>query len=155
MSSEINNPTYQVNAKTPEMYLGYGRIEHFVSPETIKKDALGTYTTPANVGNNQVAYKGAWNVMEEYANPQKGSGLSLNFDAKEVFLVMRTKGTPANVRVYLDDKLQDFGEDNVSGVVIVDGDKLYKLINLSIPGRHILRLEFDDSNAELFAFTFG
>ena len=155
VSSEINNPTYQINAKTPEIYLGYGRIEHFASPETIKKNMLGTYSTPTNLGNNEVAYVGSWNVMEEYANPQKGSMLTLNFDSKEVFLVMRTKGAPAKVKVYLDDKMQDFGEDNINGVVTVDNDQLYKLINLSTPGRHILRLEFEDNNAELFAFTFG
>ncbi|MEK7581286.1 MAG: cytochrome c biogenesis protein DipZ [Patescibacteria group bacterium] len=155
VSSKINNPTYQVNAKTPEIYLGYGRIEHFASPETIKRDTLGTYSTPANVGNNQVAYEGVWNVTKEYANPQKGTTLTLNFDSKEVFLVMRTKGTSAKVKVYLDEKMQDFGEDNVNGVVTVNSDKLYKLINLSSPGRHILRLEFEDNNVELFAFTFG
>ena len=135
--------------------MGYGRIEHFASPETIKKDTLGTYSTPTNLGSNEVAYEGSWNVMEEYANPQKGSTLTLNFDSKEVFLVMRTKGAPAKVKVYLDNKMQDFGEDNINGVVIVDNDQLYKLINLSTPGRHILRLEFEDNNAELFAFTFG
>jgi len=155
VSSEINNPTYQVNAKTPELYLGYGRIDHFASVESIKKDAPGIYSIPENLGNNQMAYAGNWNVMEEYANPQKGATLRLNFDAKEVFLVMRTKGNPAKVKVYLDGKMQDYGEDNINGVVTVDKDTLYKLINLPSPGRHILRLEFEDSNAELFAFTFG
>ncbi|EKE14612.1 MAG: cytochrome c biogenesis protein, transmembrane region [uncultured bacterium] len=155
VSSNINNPTYQINANTPEIYLGYGRIDHFTSPENIKKNKLGTYSSPKNIGNNQVAYSGNWNVTEEYANPQKGATLTLNFDAKEVFLVMRTKGTPAKVKVYLDDKIQFFGKDNIDGIVTVDKDKLYKLINLSVPGHHILRLEFEDNNAELFAFTFG
>ena len=146
-SSEINNPTYQIQARTPELYLGYGRIEHLASPEIIKKDTLGTYTAPRNLRDNEFAYVGNWNVMKEYANPQKESSLMLNFDAKEVFLVMRTKASPAKIRVYLDDK--------ISGVVVVDKDTLYKLINLTSPGRHILRLEFEDGNAELFAFTFG
>ncbi|MBI4080553.1 MAG: cytochrome c biogenesis protein DipZ [Candidatus Levybacteria bacterium] len=155
VSSEINNPTYQIQTKTPEIYLGYGRIENLASPENIKQDALAIYTSPANLGSNQVAYEGNWNVMEEYSNPQKGAKLLLNFESKEVFLVMRTKGNPARVKVYLDDKLQDFGEDNKNGVVTVDADRLYRLINLLTPGRHILRLEFEDNNAELYAFTFG
>ncbi len=155
VSSKINNPTYQIHAKTPEIYLGYGRFEHFASPETIKKDAVGTYSTPKNVGSNEVAYGGAWSVMEEYANPQKGSTLTLNFESKEVFLVMRTKGATAKVKVFLDNKMQNFGEDNINGVVTVDKDTLYRLINLPSAGKHILRLEFEDNNAELFAFTFG
>ncbi len=155
VSNEINNPTYQIEAKTPEIYLGYGRIDHFGSPEKIKQNALGTYTSPTNLGANQVAYEGNWNVMDEYANPQKGAKLHLNFESKEVFLVMRTKGSPAKVKVYLDGKLQNFGEHNINGTVTVDKDTLYKLIKLPTPGKHNLRLEFEDSNAELFAFTFG
>ena len=134
ISSKIDNPTYQIQAKTPEIYLGYER---------------------SNLENKQVTYEGNWNVTKEYANPQKDAKLFLNFESKEVFLVMRTKGAPAKVKIYLDDKLQYFGEDNKNGTVTVDADRLYKLINLPIPGRHILRLEFEDNNAEIFAFTFG
>ncbi len=155
ISNEINNPSYQINANTPEIYLGYGRIDYFASPETIKKDTLATYSSPSKLESNQIAFSGIWNVMEEYANPQKGAILTLNFDSKEVFLVIRTKGKSAKVQVYLDDKMQFFGKDNIQGIVTVDKDRLYKLINLPVPGRHILRLEFKDNNAEVFAFTFG
>ena len=155
LSEEINNPTYQVTSRTPEIYLGFGRIDNFASIERIKEDTLATYTVPTSLKSNTFAFGGNWNVMEEYANPQKGANLYLNFDSKEVFLVMRTKGGPATVKVYLDDKIQNFGEDNNNGVVIVNADKLYKLINLPSPGNHILRLEFQDNNIEVFAFTFG
>jgi len=155
VSTKVSNPTYQISAKTPEIYLGYSRLDHFVSPETIKQNVSGVYTSPKKLGNNEMAYVGNWNVMEEYANPQKGAKLLLNFDAKEVFLVMRTKGSPAKVKVYIDDKLQYFGKDNVGGTVTVTKDTLYKLINLPTPGQHSVRLEFEDNNAELYAFTFG
>ena len=155
ISSSINNPTYTIQAKTPEIYLGYARLDGFASPEQIKQNTLSTYSSPANLGSNTIAYAGNWNVMEEYANPQKGAQLLLNFESKEVFLVMRSKGSSARVKVYVDDKLQYFGADTIDGIVTVDKDTLYKLINLPTPGRHILRLEFEDNNAELFAFTFG
>ena len=94
--------------------------------------------------------------MKEYANPQKSAQLLLNFESKEVILVMRPTGTaPAKVKVYLDDKVQYEGADNKSGMVTIDSDRLYKLINLPSPGKHTLRLEFEDSNALLYAFTFG
>jgi thiol-disulfide isomerase/thioredoxin len=155
VSTEINNPTYQLNAKTPEMYLGYGRIEYYASPENIKKDSVMNYSNPARLGNNEFSYEGNWMVSEEHANPQKGAKLYLNFDAKEVFLVMRTKGEPAKVKVYIDDKMQNYGEDAVEGIVTITNDQLYKIIKFPSPGRHQLRLEFEDSNAEVFAFTFG
>lgn len=153
--SEVNNPSYKINARTPETYLGYGRISNFASPESIRQDLLASYTVPAKLPNDQVAFEGQWEVMKEYANPKKGAKLHLNFDAKEVFLVMRATGNLAKVKVYVDDKMQYFGEDNKSGIVTVDSDGLYKLINLSTPGRHMLRLEFEDDNTEVYAFTFG
>lgn len=155
ISTEINNPTYKIDAKTPEMYLGYDRIEYFASPEAIQKNRLATYTAPQNLQNNEFAYIGNWIVMNEYANPQKGAALTLNFDAKEVYLVMRTKGAHAKVKVFVDGKLQYFGENNENGTVIVDKDTLYKLINLPSVGKHNLKLEFEDNNIEVFAFTFG
>jgi thiol-disulfide isomerase/thioredoxin len=154
-SLNINNPQYQVYSRTPETYLGYARIDNFASPEQIVPNAASSYTTPTMLPNNNFAFEGNWTVMEEYANPQKGASLYLNFEAKEVFLVMRTSGNSSKVKVYIDDKMQYFGEDNKNGIVTVDSDKLYKLINLPSPGMHTLRLEFEDSNAELYAFTFG
>lgn len=155
VSSKINNPTYQIETKTPEIYLGHGRIEGFASPERIKQNVFYEYSFPKTLDSNKVAFSGSWQVSQEYANPQKGSKLLLNFDSKEVFLVMRSKGNPAKIRVYVDEKMQYFGEDTINGVVTIDSDSLYKLIKLPVPGRHILRLEFEDSNIELYAFTFG
>lgn len=155
VNSEINNPTYHINAKTPEIYLGYGRIDHFVSPETIQHDTITTYTLPPYLGQHEMAYEGNWNIMKEYANPQEGATLHLNFDAQEVFLVMKSKGSPAKVKVYVDDNMTSFGEDVMNGTVTIDADTLYKIVKLPSPGKHTLRLEFEDSNTELYAFTFG
>jgi cytochrome c biogenesis protein CcdA/thiol-disulfide isomerase/thioredoxin len=153
---KIENPSYKNYSSTHETYLGYERIDRFASPERIVRDGLASYTIPSDVSNDHVAFGGKWNVMNEYSNPQKGSRLVIDFDAKEVFLVMRSKsGEGARLRVFLDDKLEYFGEDVVNGVVNVDSDRLYRIIDLPTPGRHLLRLEFDDNNAELYAFTFG
>ena len=126
-----------------------------MSNESIDTNTVATYTVPADIKNNHFAYEGNWNVMEEYANPQKGAKLILNFESKEIYLVMRPKGDQSKVKVFIDDKIQNYGEDNIDGIVTVDSDRLYKLIRLFVPGRHILRLEFEDDNTELFAFTFG
>jgi cytochrome c biogenesis protein CcdA/thiol-disulfide isomerase/thioredoxin len=156
ITEEISNPSYTIYSRTPETYLGFARIDRFASPETISDSKLASYTIPEKVGNNQFAYGGQWTISAEYANPQEGSELVLNFESKEVFLVMGPAGEePARVRVYVDGEMQYFGEDNENGIVTVDSDRLYKLVDLPSPGRHILRLEFLDSNAEIFAFTFG
>lgn len=155
VESKISNPSYRIDTHTPETYLGYGRLQNFGSPETIQRDTLADYTAPPYLDNNRVAFSGPWNVMEEYANPQKGAALILNFDAKEVYIVMRTKGIPSKIKVYVDGAFQYFTEQNANGVVTVTNDALYKIVQLQTSGRHTLRLEFEDDNAELFAFTFG
>lgn len=153
--SQINNPSYEIQSKTPEIYLGYGRIEGFASPERIVHNSFNDYSFPKKLDNDHIAFAGKWKVTEEYASPDSAAKIILNFDSKEVFLVMRNTGKPAKIRVYIDDEMQYFGEDVVNGIVTVDSDSLYKLVNLPTAGRHILRLEFEDDNAQLYAFTFG
>lgn len=132
--SGVNNPQYQIYSRTPETYLGSKR----------------------SVPSRNLKLKGEWIVTDEYAVPQRGSSLTYNFESKEVFLVMQPAGdNPAKVKVYVDGKMEYFGEDNKNGITTVDSARLYKLINLSTPGKHELRLEFEDGNAQLFAFTFG
>lgn len=133
VASDVSNPEYQIYSKTPEIYLGQARYN----------------------GGQYIKTEGDWLSSNEYTNPQKGSTLNLSFESKEVFLVMRPKKGVAKVKVYLDGKVQYVGEDNIDGLVIVDKDRLYKLIKLDIPGKHLLRLEFEDSNVEVYAFTFG
>jgi hypothetical protein len=57
--------------------------------------------------------------------------------------------------VTLDGEQNFLGADVKDGVVTVSADTLYKLINLDSSGKHKLRLEFLDSNTEIYAFTFG
>jgi cytochrome c biogenesis protein CcdA/thiol-disulfide isomerase/thioredoxin len=155
-SQSISNPEYRNYARTPEIYLGYLRLQYFSSPEQINEDQLGRYSVPSRVPSNTFAFEGEWTIMPEYSAPSKGAKLHLNFESKEVFLVARPKnGVGGSIKVYLDAQLQALGEDAIGGTVKVDSDRLYKLIRLSDPGRHTLRLEFQDDNIEIYAFTFG
>lgn len=155
----IDNPNYTVESRTPELYLGYDRIEALASPESIAKDQPKTYSAPANLSNNQFAYQGTWTIGEQFAAPQADSTLTINFEAKEVFLVIRPKqpGTTVTFSILLDGKppQEQSGADVEDGQVTVTSDRLYKLIDLFGPGRHTLELNFDGDNIELFAFTFG
>ena len=116
------------------------------------------YSIPKSISRNTIAYGGTWTVGDERAMPAKGASLLLHFDAQEVFLVMRPKaGTDGQVVVCLDGEMLDgnAGEDVQNNVVTVNSDRLYKLIKLPSPGPHLLKLDFLDSNLELYAFTFG
>lgn len=150
-----NTPQVQNYARTPEIYLGYARIEKLVSTEKISRDQVSLYTSPKTLPVSSFAYEGNWMVAREYARPENGSRLVLSFDAKEVYLVMRPVNGGARIKVMVDGASLYAGEDVNDGIVTVDADRLYKLIFLPTPGRHTMTLEFLDGNAELFAFTFG
>lgn len=155
VSKTVENPTYENHARTPETYLGYERIGDFASLERIVPDQEKIYTLPSSLRKNAVAYGGMWRVAHEYASPGEGAVLELDFEAKEVFLVMRPKSEPGTIRVLVDGKVQYSGKDVEDGMVTVDTDTLYRLVDLPFPGRHTLRLEFLDENIEIYAFTFG
>lgn len=153
----INNPTYQLYSKTPEIYLGHSRLEFLDAREKIVPNEFSNYTFPNPLQANHFALKGSWLIGKEVSQASAGSALELKFDAKEVFLVMRSD-KKTSVRVLLDGKLVDqsvSGKDVKEGQVIISDDRLYHLINLPKNGVHILRLEFIDEGTQLYAFTFG
>ncbi len=155
---KIGNEQYKTVSATPELYLGYGRAEHLSSPEKIIPNKLISYTKPSFFPDNSFAFEGGVVVGEEYSAPSSGSKLYLKFEAKDVYLVMRSKnGQSGSIRVILDGDVvgSNGGEDVKNGIVTIQNDRLYKLIKLSESGRHELKLEFLDGNVELFAFTFG
>ena len=156
---KIDNPQYQVQARTPELYLGQARVTALASPQAIVIDKPLQFTVPASLGANKFAYGGIWTIGLERAIPDPDSALVLNFDAKDVYLVMRPKtlGLRGQIRVTLDDQLvtTGAGADVKTGFVTVNEDRLYHLIELDSAGKHQLKLEFLNDNVELFAFTFG
>ncbi len=155
-NDSVSNPDYQIYSRTPELYLGYDRIQYLSSPESIQPDISTTFSLPSNLPFNSFAYQGDWLIAPEYSSPTAGSQLQLNFEAREVFLVARPKtDQPGTMKITLDGQPQFAGEDNQNGLVTVDSDRLYKLIKLTTPGVHDLQIEFLDGNLEVYAFTFG
>lgn len=156
----VDNPTYQVRARTPETYLGYERTSGFASPETLHKNTQTTYSLPKTLPYNSYALSGSWTIGSHYSMPTKGATLVQSFDATEVYLVMRPKGEGAagGIRVYLDGipVPEEFaGDDVINGNVKITEDRLYKLIKLPTPGTHIIKIEVLDADIEFYAFTFG
>ncbi len=143
-------------AKTPESYLGYGRLERFSSPESVKPEQNVEYSLPENLEVDHIGYGGIWKLSEERAMPASGSSLELNFQAKDVYLVMRSV-EGGRVKVSVDGKVvtEEAGDDVKDGVVNVMTDRLYKLVKYPKNTNGILHLDFLDDGIEVYAFTFG
>jgi cytochrome c biogenesis protein CcdA/thiol-disulfide isomerase/thioredoxin len=139
---------------TPESYLGLGRAERFSN-----RLWRGTreYHAPARLGPNELAYGGRWTLAIEGATAAGDSSLDLNFGARRIFLVLGSPGEPRQVEVLLDgspipDSLA--GADVHGGIVTVDEQRLYSLINLPKVERHTLTLRLAPGISG-YAFTFG
>lgn len=142
---------------SPETYLGSKRMQYLVPNERVESGSY-RFTLSKNISVNRFSFGGEWDVMSEYSSSRKGSVLEHNFQASKVFLVMRPADRKSKqIKVYLDGKLVTIGSgrDVINGIVTVDSDRLYDLIDLKSAGNHTLRLEFEDGGIEVFAFTFG
>ena len=52
-------------------------------------------------------------------------------------------------------KLQFSGKDAPNGVVIVNGQRLYELINQGTSSNGLLEIDISEPDLEAYAFTFG
>jgi cytochrome c biogenesis protein CcdA/thiol-disulfide isomerase/thioredoxin len=140
-----------------ETYLGYQRME-FLMGQGNAGPGEQKFTVSDNITKNMFSFGGTWNIGEESATAVRNTVIVYNFNAEKVFLVMNPGETAGKVKVYLDGKLvnaKSAGKHVRDGVVTVDSDMLYELIDLKgDPGNHILQLEFTPG-ISAFAFTFG
>ena len=142
---------------SPETYLGSSRMQ-YLYPNRSVSNGNQTFSLSKNIPSNSFSFGGEWMVDDEYSKTGKNAVLEYNFFASKVFLVMKPTSLGAGeVKVYLDGKLIDnlnSGIDVENGIVTVDKDRLYNLVELKNAESHLLRLEFSEG-IEIFAFTFG
>lgn len=145
---------------SPETYLGSKRMQYLDSIGQVGNGAQ-QFTLSNSPASNSFSFGGKWNITDETAIAGDKAVLNLNFTAQKVFLVLRPgiAGKNAKVKVYLDGKVvtkTNAGEDIKDGIVTIDTDRLYTLIDLKgKTENHILKLEFQVPGIEAFAFTFG
>ncbi len=147
-------PADEAHILSPETYVGYQRTQSFASPETVARDQLQVYSAPKALGVNQWALSGAWTVEGQKAALDKASGkIEYRFFARDLHLVMGpgSDAKPVRFRVQLDGADTDANGDGV-----IREERLYQLIRQSADvGDHVFSIEFLDSDAQAYAFTFG
>ena len=113
---------------------------------------------PRELGLNEFALTGTWNIAEQPAIAVSGAGVDAEFEAKNVYLVLSSRGeSRRKVRLLLDGKpiaRGDAGADVHNGAVTVTSQRLYSLVSLSGDQEHRLTLRFT-SGVSGYAFTFG
>jgi cytochrome c biogenesis protein CcdA len=155
---QVEGPTF-APGQTPETYLGYDRADSFGGKESVMRDAQGGYRFPATLPAGAWALSGTWQVeREKIVAGGQGAALRLNFKARKVFLVLGTAGgKPVRVTLKLNGEAvgNNAGKDATAGVVTVERNTLYELIDQRSPKNGLLEIETDAPGLEAYAFTFG
>jgi cytochrome c biogenesis protein CcdA/thiol-disulfide isomerase/thioredoxin len=142
---------------TPETYLGTARAQGWANGP---KAGLHDYgkSAPASLAVNDFAFSGTWNVSAQPALAGPGAGVDVEFQAKNVYLVLSSpRERPLPVQVLLDGRsipAAAAGADVHSGVVTVRRQRLYTLVSLPRNEQHRLSLRFAPGVSG-YAFTFG
>jgi len=161
LESDIAKPANVIvvsgKVQSPEIYFGAGRNEYLVNG---KAGAIGaqTFTAPTKAPLNGLILSGTWNITPESATASDaGAKIIYRYSSKDVYFVAGSK-EGATVRVTRDGKPlgaakgEDVGAD---GTVVIKGERLYKLIQDSSYGEHVLEIELLKGTLEAFTFTFG
>jgi cytochrome c biogenesis protein CcdA/thiol-disulfide isomerase/thioredoxin len=150
------------DVKSPETYIGYMRAENFASPGGAIGDKQQTYSIAPQLQLNQWALAGDWTIGGERAVLDAPNGrIAYRFHARDLHLVLGpgADGKPVRFRVLIDGKRpgDDHGADiDDQGNGEITGQRLYQLVRQSKPGAdRQFEIEFLDSGAQAFAFTFG
>lgn len=153
VNPETEKPMQGVSHET---YFGASRNEFLANG---KQFVLGEqeFTSPKAL-LNQLSLDGTWNITQEYAeNRTANATIVFRYQASKVFFVASSE-KPVKVSVRIDGKLVNemAGEDVVNGMVTIQTDRLYRLIeDPSGFAEHILELEIADPGLRAFTFTFG
>jgi thiol-disulfide isomerase/thioredoxin len=150
------------HVQSPETYVGYRRAERFASPGGLVHDGPHSYEVPVTLTLNQWALAGSWAVDPEKAVLQAVPGkIEFRFFARDLHLVLGpgADGKPIRFRVRLDGAApgENHGTDtDTDGSGVIREQRLYQLIRQSGEiGQHVFSIDFEDSNAQAYAFTFG
>jgi hypothetical protein len=150
------------NVRTPETYLSYGRSYGFASADGERFEEPHHYPEPTELSLNQWAPSGVWTLAEHASVLNEALGrIAMRFHARDVNLVMgpAERGLSVPFRVLIDGEPPGaaHGTDvDEQGNGTVSEQRLYQLIRQPKPiADRLFEIEFLDSGAEAYCFTFG
>lgn len=148
--------------RSSETYLGYERSVNFASAPAAARDTATEYTVPARIMLNEWGLSGRWNVGRDRATLDASPGrVVYRFQSRDLHLVLGpgSSGKPIRFRVLIDGKAPGdaHGADvKADGTGVVVRERLYQLVrqNGQVKER-TFSIEFQDTGATAYAFTFG
>ena len=149
------------HVSSQETYIGYRRADGFRSPGGFADDRPKGYDLPASLELNEWGLLGRWTDDPERAVLDTAPGkIEFRFLARDLHLVLGPAGDkPVRFRVRLDGHAPgaNHGVDtDADGNGVIREQRLYQLIRQTSPvAPHTFSIEFLDSGAQAYSFTFG
>ena len=172
VSTDVTKPENVITmgeVASPETYFGANRNDS-LGNGTKNKDGEQFFAEPQTVDRNKLYLIGQWNIASEFAETSAtvGTGsvgsdrIDYHYKAKSVYFVAGAKDKPVTFEVLRDGKSLDatfkgadvFMKDGKS-YVTVSGNRLYKIIEDSAAGDHLLEFIISTPGLQAYTFTFG
>jgi thiol-disulfide isomerase/thioredoxin len=151
-----------VHVQSPETYVGYALGERFASPERVAQDLTERYSLPLKLSLNQWGFGGVWKIGAESSVLQEGPGkIAFRFHSRDLHMVLAPpkggKSVRFKVRLGGASPGDDHGVDsNADGAGEIRQPRMYQLIRQKgLIRARTFEIEFLDSGAQVFSFTFG
>jgi thiol-disulfide isomerase/thioredoxin len=128
--------------QTPESYLGSGRANSYAG-STPLQPGTATFAYPPSIPDDQFALTGTWQVTDESITAVSAAGITLNYDADDIYLDVGGTGT---VTATVDGKTTTYP---VSGA-----PNIYTVLHRTSEERGILKLTLTPG-LSAYSFTFG
>ena len=117
-------------------------------------DQSADYRPDHTPSNGEWALSGKWVINRQYIMPQQDGVLELGFHASNVFLVIEPEEPGGSIEVRVDGRVRKDTADVKEGVLLPNESRLYQIVDLAKPGKHVLHLNVK-GKLRLYAFTFG
>jgi cytochrome c biogenesis protein CcdA/thiol-disulfide isomerase/thioredoxin len=91
-ATDLPDTTPTSSTLSPENYLSYRLVKNYTGTPLVL-DKPTAYHFPAAMPANGVSLDGTWTTGESYFQPASGARLALNYNAKNVYLVLAGTGT--------------------------------------------------------------
>lgn len=144
--------------RSPEVYFGAWRNEYLGNGDPFVEGEQ-TFTLPQKTDANTLYFGGTWDLEHEYARSvSKNAKIRFLYGAKDVYFVA-SADTPVKLRITRDGGKPlgaDRGADvSADGIVTVQEERLYKLIEGDGYGEHTIEIEVLTPGLKAYTFTFG
>ena len=159
--SDVGDKVDFSQVKSHETDLGSDRAQYIDNETNFQcLENFCEYHESEDLSLGSYSFDGSWRINKESSTVgSKNGSLTINFSASKVNLVAGSQ-TPVQAQIWLDGEVITPDHSGYSvdenGFVTFHEHDLYNLVDLrNSYGEYVLKIEFQDTGVDAFAFTFG